>query len=1032
MIIIGRKYLELQIDKKTPNSIIHIGQDLESKEAVTIKELNIVDKNDIIEQELFNRECESLKILEHENIIKYYDSVIEDGKYYIIIEHFYGVNLMELVKNQVLTKTEILDISCKIINGLLFAHEKGIIHRDLKPSNIMVNDQFDVKIIDFGISKIIGYSYEPTSTVCEYLSVDYAAPETLLRHETTPKSDYYSLGLVMYFMFKRQDPPKDKKNLMREIELFDCSSEVKMVISELIRFDEQERTESLTKIKKILEREYSKLLAEEKIIYLRYTNAICRQLYERAMINSTSNKELIKKFIYDDVEESYFYRRANKYFVVGKDVVYTCKRQQDDGGLVVINIQCIDGQMEYDRERKKGIKVPIRWSILNEKQSALQTDSVEELIRTLIDEEKKRDVKKKKEQLKNNLLIKWEKYLKEEFQLLNEKNKLCHYGDFETDDDAYTLIAYLEHTESEFELEIGDTIQMTSKSKEQISVGEFQERDGKKIFISLKPSIDIEDISKKGIMGLDVTQAQSNLKRFARAINSLKFEDTANKNLPLIFTDPQLVEMNPVSPINNYFQDILNINRDTPQNLAIDTALSARDIFVLQGPPGTGKTTVISEIVCQILSQNPKAKILLSSQSHVAVDHAINKITEILPNRRIIRIGRSEKISKESQGLILANQLSKWVDGVKNKSVEGLSCYLTEHNDFTDKQQQKNKVIESIVAQWHKRLRSLEEFDEIFADEASIVASTCLGIATRNILSDMDFDWVIIDEAARATPLEILVPMVRGKKIVLVGDHRQLPPVVNSKMDDWELEEKGIRRSDLEKSLFEELIENIAPRAKMVLSQQFRMHPDIGQMIGDVFYPTENITTTISKEQRNHLLSWWPKTIAWIDTSQLPDCTEIEVEKSKKNDCEARVILNILEKIEKEYRDQNSKPMSVGIISGYNSQKYLLDNLINPRDTNKWKKLRIVIDNVDAFQGSETDIVIYSVVRCNPKNSIGFLNDVRRLNVALSRGKSCLYIVGNMEFLLKTNTNADNPFIDVIKYIQKHTDSCVVEVQHEY
>ena len=288
-----------------------------------------------------------------------------------------------------------------------------------------------------------------------------------------------------------------------------------------------------------------------------------------------------------------------------------------------------------------------------------------------------------------------------------------------------------------------------------------------------------------------------------------------------------------------------------------------------------------------------------------------------------------------------------------------------------------------------------------------------------------------MDEAARATPLEVLVPLVRGKKIILVGDHRQLPPVVNTQIDKLKLEEKGIKESDLEISLFEELYEKMTDEARLVLTSQFRMHPDISKLVADVFYPTVNITTTIKEEERNHKLNWWPKSIKWIDTSNCEDCDETPELISKKNHAEARVILKELEKMESNYKHMNKKDITVAVISGYDAQKNLLCNLIKPNDTSRWTSIKIAIDNVDAFQGSETDIVLYSLVRCNSDYKIGFLYDERRLNVALSRGKNCLIIVGNIKFAEKARSFRGNPFVDIIKFLRKNSECALIEVYNE-
>lgn len=1054
--IIGNRYKIISEIGRTDTSIVHIGKDLKSKsEAVAIKTLTLRNtENDVI-KELFKRECDSLTRLKHANIIRYIDSGIDEEQLYIVMEHFEGCDLYDYVEQNSLSNEDVLKITISILEGLVEAHEKKVIHRDLKPSNILVDDLQNVKIIDFGISKIVGLTYETCNTVKDYMSILYSAPEQLLRYEAKPQSDLFSVGLIICYMISKQEPPKDRGQLMQYINNINCSSELKSIILALTKENSHERPQNSYHVIREIKKEYYRNLSKSKKIYIKFSPNIQRQLYEVGMVDYNS-PEHIKNFIREDIEKSSLYKDKNSYLLIGRDIKYTCQISQDYSYLRITRINCLDEQTDWEYEFKRGMELDIPWTVLNDMQSVIQTNDLKDLLQIVIDDEKRRKIKYKREKIQNELLSKWEKYLEEEYSLLEGKKKLCNYKDLNLDPLGTKIIVQVHQLD--FIIEKGEAIQLTSKADQQITVGTFEMFENNTIQILMNHDIDIEYISTKGILGIDVIQAQTSVRRLRNAWKSIKFRDSVNPNLPDILNDPFTITINNISPIKKFFQN----NLDTSITSAVEKALATKDMFLIQGPPGTGKTTVITEIVCQILNDDPKAKILLTSQSHVAVDHAINKISKILSNNRIIRIGRSDRISEESQNLIMSNQLKSWVSAVKEKSKSELFKYLDtefsltkdemdlivqlldksendsnndEINDsilFTDDRIRKIKNIAILAKEWHRRLGKLDEFDEIFANKASIVAATCVGIASRHVLNDIMFDWVIVDEAARATPLELLVPIVRGKKIILVGDHRQLPPVVNLNMDKLKIEEKGLKTSDLEKSLFEELIENIPDEAKVVLTSQFRMHPSISKLIAEVFYPSENIVAKTKAEERNHHLSWWPRAVVWIDTQKLKDCFEQTELFSRRNQGEARAILNTLQYIEEYYRKSSLNSITVGVISGYDAQKSLLNNLINPSNSNKWQKLKIIIDNVDAFQGSETDIVLYSLVRCNKDNKLGFLYDERRLNVALSRGKNCLIIVGNTMFAEKAKSFRGNPFIDIIKYLRKNSDSCLLEVFNEY
>jgi superfamily I DNA and/or RNA helicase len=302
-----------------------------------------------------------------------------------------------------------------------------------------------------------------------------------------------------------------------------------------------------------------------------------------------------------------------------------------------------------------------------------------------------------------------------------------------------------------------------------------------------------------------------------------------------------------------------------------------------------------------------------------------------------------------------------------------------------------------------------------------------LGVTNIPGVWAVEYDWVIVDEAGRATPPEILVPLVRGKKILLVGDHKQLPPVVDITLSDEDKQKYELNEKSLEISLFEDIFHRADEQIRTILG--YRMHNGIGSLVSNVFYDKAVQNADITEELEHNLSQWQSKSVVWLSTSLKDDRFEKTVGKSKKNELEAKLITENCENIENELRRMN-KSLSLGVISGYSEQKLLLEQLINPKDKTRWEKLSIEIDNIDAFQGQEREVVIYSVVRSNKKRDIGFLKDYRRLNVALSRARKLLIIVGDHEMAAEANTYDEmNPFAEVLKNIQK-TDSnnCALEV----
>ena len=340
--------------------------------------------------------------------------------------------------------------------------------------------------------------------------------------------------------------------------------------------------------------------------------------------------------------------------------------------------------------------------------------------------------------------------------------------------------------------------------------------------------------------------------------------------------------------------------------------------------------------------------------------------------------------------------------------------------------------IEAITKEWFNRLGKDDDFAKAFLSQVSIIGATCLGIASVSYVNNLKFDWVIIDEAGRATPPELLVPTLLGKKVILVGDHMQLPPIISKTLDNDSFKDEGITKKELEESLFEYLQKSISSECKGILTDQYRMHPAIGNMISRVFYKNELISKTEIIKKNHSLKRWKGKGVVWISTYNKQNRTEQPINissshKTYRNTCEAEIIFKLLIDIDNEYGVLKLKK-EVGIIAGYQAQKQLLKKIFESTHKDSFNNISIEIDTVDAFQGRETDIILYSIVRSNKEGKIGFLSDVRRLNVALSRARELLILVGDHKSTTKNNyVNSENPFIGVLEYIEGNRDLCILE-----
>lgn len=523
-----------------------------------------------------------------------------------------------------------------------------------------------------------------------------------------------------------------------------------------------------------------------------------------------------------------------------------------------------------------------------------------------------------------------------------------------------------------------------------------------------------------------------------------------NENLQSFIFDPKYASET-IASITDAVEDIKKncISRPVPNDMQIEAiakSVLANDLALIQGPPGTGKTTVIAEIIWQSIRQNPDCKILLTSQTNLAVDNALERL-QGQPGIRPIRIGRPEKLEPEGRRFSMP---------IINSWSSGKDTYVTEDKKEFDTNDNASKIwiericnavsndpkYEDALKSWKEELRtndlqSRSNFNQIYKKNVNLVAATCsicgspdfmrtyCELFGGSISDDMFFDVVIMDEASKATPLEMAVPLVLGRKIIVIGDHKQLPPMMDENTIDSSLEKIG--QKDLAEKLrnaesqFKRLFISAAKVRKTIVSTldtQYRMHEDIMNTIKQ-FYEEElaetgglkcGISQTMNdpdfsnKGSRWHGLSLEPiikpeHHAIWIDVKT----PETRLNPGFKNEGELKAIDMVLKALQQsegyqEFLDAQKKPedKEIGIITFYSAQSREIKN--------KYKDCGYRIDVVDRFQGMERNIIIVSTVRSNAKNNIGFAKEIERINVAFSRARRLLIVVGNKE-QFETNDN---------------------------
>ena len=436
---------------------------------------------------------------------------------------------------------------------------------------------------------------------------------------------------------------------------------------------------------------------------------------------------------------------------------------------------------------------------------------------------------------------------------------------------------------------------------------------------------------------------------------------------------------------------------NSTQEEAVNEVLRTKDVMVVHGPPGTGKTTTLVEAIYETLMR--ESQVLVCAQSNMAVDWISEKLVDRGVN--VLRIGNPSRVNDKMLSFTYERrfeahpdypdlwQLRKTIREMRNRRHRG-----------DDSFHQKIERLKSRAAEIEIRINA-----ELFG-EARVIASTLVGSANR-LLHGMRFTSLFIDEAAQALEAACWIPMRRVSRVILAGDHCQLPPTIKS---------LAAMHGGLDKTLMQRIAEN-HPEVVTLLRVQYRMNEQIMRFSSDWFYggKVESAPTV-----RHRGILDYDNPIVWIDSKDtLPsppdENTEPETVSSRYheefigesfgriNKPEAELTLATLQELfDKIGRARIlEERIDVGIISPYRAQVQYLRQLIRRREYYKPYRSLISVNTVDGFQGQERDIIIISLVRSNEQGQIGFLRDLRRMNVAITRARMKLIIIGDVETLTK-------------------------------
>lgn len=421
------------------------------------------------------------------------------------------------------------------------------------------------------------------------------------------------------------------------------------------------------------------------------------------------------------------------------------------------------------------------------------------------------------------------------------------------------------------------------------------------------------------------------------------------------------------------------------QERAVNEVLWAKDVAVVHGPPGTGKTTTLVEAINETLMK--ESQVLVCAQSNMALDW----ISEQLVDRgiNVLRIGNPTRVNDKMLGFTYERRFESHPDYPQLWAIRKAIRELRSHRKRGDERfHQKFEHLKARATELEIRINS-----NLF-DEARVVASTLVGSANR-VLEGMKFGTLFIDEAAQALEAACWIPMRRVTRVVFAGDHCQLPPMVKS---------IAALKAGLGKSLMERIVEH-KPDVVTLLKIQYRMNEKIMKFSSDWFYHGE---VESAPQTRNRGILDLDEPIEWRDSKvddEEGDSGESFVGESfgRINKAEAQLTLDTLEDYFKKIGKQRilDEHIDVGVISPYRAQVQYLRRLIRKRESFKPYRHSISVNTVDGFQGQERDIILISLVRSNDQGQIGFLNDLRRMNVAITRARMKLIILGDKATLCR-------------------------------
>lgn len=1098
--------------------------------AVKIIEGRASDDQSIPYATFFDREVESLLSLEHPNIVQLFDAGLDEtGRYFLVLEWIDNdLTSWMRARGEVLWEDFLTEVGLPLADALSFAHQRRIIHRDVKPGNVLMRPDGTVCLADFGIAKIKNSLTDSPHTTVDFISRPYAPPE----RDSTFSRDVFGLGVLLVGAISGHDL-SDYPQIEPALRAIDAPASVSELLSRCVSLSPERRPRDAS----ILYNELSSLLR---------ARAVARKL--RARIQFRVSTSVLRKWseltgrpaadchraIFEDLSAGATLRSAEapaslgqvhgrSVYLAGANLSFKAVVEALGGGIPYLELVYVVQQRvsEVDRAMRHNLQLTEYEFVPDTPLNAVAARSaMEQLISELENHEIEREAEINDRE-DSRLLTQWKRQLDARAQWELRRQDPIRYRSVRYSGSRATFGGLSDISG----LEVGQSRKVDIGSPSKVVVGEVDQigEDSVVLWFEIPP----KDLPVRGTLLLDATAAEIKLRRERAAINALihRSPDLVSVRLRDVIVDPTVQESPNRVEIQRWFTSELD---DDKQEI-VRTALGNKGMFVVQGPPGTGKTTFIAELVAQTLERKPTARILISSQTNVALDNALVKTTSLISSARVVRLADKNalRVADDARPLLLESQLEVWckntrkrserqfADLCKSKGVKAVdvdaatllrnlwrwrheqSIAQQQHSEIKSKLENsdlvaklppderdslvlqerkfnreirakkrqitsrlklatalKSELLEGVadinpdemlrragsvldkfgtdawkvelISDWKIRLETASDgFLDAIVDNAQIIGGTCIGIARHRAIGNSRFDLCVVDEASKATATETLVPLVRAESWILVGDQRQLPPFQEEALSDVEFQsEFELDKSELGRTLFDRMISHLPAHSHAMLSTQRRMTQAVGELVSSCFY--EGKLVSKGPEPLPAILGVLTKPVTWLSTSRLSGRHESPSGNQGTSFVNAREVDRVgrvLSALAFAYRSRKlDESLSIIVVAPYSGQISQLQRVVDTCRSDL-PKCSIEVNSVDAVQGREADLVILSTVRSNSSRRIGFLDSDMRANVALSRAKRGLVIIGDAEFL----STADSPFRSVLGFIGQHPEFAVVE-----